>query len=137
MTTDRLHPDDVALVADAVVARLLPALGVLDDRPSPGLVDAATLADRLGVARSYVYEHADELGAVRLGDGPKARLRFDAEEATARYASKSSQRVDASAGTDAPTSGPRGRTPRLPNQLPEPGSVLAIRPLREGDQRAA
>lgn len=41
-----------------------------------GLVDAAAVADYLGVKRSWVYEHADELRARRLGSGPKARLRF-------------------------------------------------------------
>lgn len=43
------------------------------------LVDAATLADRLGFTRDYVYRHAAELGALRFGDGPRARLRFDLE----------------------------------------------------------
>ncbi len=41
------------------------------------LLDAAQLGRRLGVTRAWVYEHAAELGAVALGDGPKARLRFD------------------------------------------------------------
>jgi hypothetical protein len=42
----------------------------------PALVDVDTVARYLGVERSYVYEHAVELGARRLGTGPKARLRF-------------------------------------------------------------
>ena len=29
----------------------------------------------------YVYEHAADLGAMRLGDGPKARLRFELQTA--------------------------------------------------------
>jgi hypothetical protein len=41
------------------------------------LVDAAEIARRFGVSRDFVYDHADELGALRLGVGPKARLRFD------------------------------------------------------------
>lgn len=41
------------------------------------LVDATEVARRFSVSRDYVYEHADELGAVRLGDGSRARLRFD------------------------------------------------------------
>jgi hypothetical protein len=45
-------------------------------------VDATTLATELGVTRSWVYEHRDELGAVRLGAGPKPRLRFDVETAS-------------------------------------------------------
>ncbi|HEX6687376.1 MAG TPA: hypothetical protein VF085_01775 [Solirubrobacterales bacterium] len=41
------------------------------------LVDATKIAQRFGVSRDFVYDHADDLGAVRLGNGPKARLRFD------------------------------------------------------------
>ena len=44
------------------------------------LVDAKDVAAYLGVEPSYVYEHAHELGARRLGDGPKARLRFSLAE---------------------------------------------------------
>jgi len=46
------------------------------------LVDAAELARRLGIERSWVYSHAIELGAVKLGSGAKPRLRFDPEVAT-------------------------------------------------------
>jgi len=45
------------------------------------LVDAAELARRLGIERSWVYSHAIELGAVKLGSGSKPRLRFDPEVA--------------------------------------------------------
>ena len=41
------------------------------------LVDAAAVAEFLAVSRDYVYAHAAELGARRLGTGPRARLRFD------------------------------------------------------------
>jgi hypothetical protein len=43
------------------------------------LVDASELARRFGIERSWVYSHAIELGAVKLGEGPKPRLRFDPE----------------------------------------------------------
>lgn len=48
------------------------------DPPAVRLVDAAELARRLGVDRDWVYAHASQLGAVRLG-GPRGRLRFDVE----------------------------------------------------------
>lgn len=67
------------LVADRLAGRLLP---VLADR-APGLVDAAALAELLGVTRDYVYAHADDLGAVRVGSGSRPRLRFDPERARA------------------------------------------------------
>jgi hypothetical protein len=46
-------------------------------------VDARELAGILGISRSTVYERACELGAIRLGNGARARLRFDVVEATA------------------------------------------------------
>jgi hypothetical protein len=94
------------------------------------LVDAQTLADALGVDRSYVYSHADELGAVRIGSGSKPRLRFDldtARKAFACYASNQSQGSNASAGAES-AGLPARRRRGLPNRLPEPGSVLAVRP---------
>jgi hypothetical protein len=52
-----------------------------EDREEPGalphLVDAGQLARLLGVSRQWVYEHANELGVITIGDGSKPRLRFD------------------------------------------------------------
>ena len=36
------------------------------------LVDAAEIARRFGIERSWVYSHAIELGAVKLGGGTEA-----------------------------------------------------------------
>lgn len=66
-----LSPECVEAIADAVAERLR------GSAPSPDLIDAAEAARRLGVSRDYVYEHADALGAIRIGTGPRARLRFD------------------------------------------------------------
>jgi hypothetical protein len=38
---------------------------------------AADLAELLGTSRDHVYDHAEFYGAIRLGGGPKAPLRFD------------------------------------------------------------
>ncbi len=46
------------------------------------LLDASQLAAHLGVTRTWVYEHAHQLGAIRLGAGTRARLRFDLDTAT-------------------------------------------------------
>jgi hypothetical protein len=59
---------------------------VSSTRPKVGLVDARVLAEELGVARDWVYANADRLGGVRLGNGPRARLRFDVEKARDRLA---------------------------------------------------
>ncbi len=75
------------LLANAIaerVAELLPA------QPARGgLVDAATLADVLGVSRDCVYAHAPELGGERIGSGSRGRLRFDLDRALATWTSRS------------------------------------------------
>lgn len=73
-TRIKLDPQATEAIARQVVA-LLEKRG-LQRRE---LVDAAELARRLGIERSWVYSHAIELGAVKLGSGPKPRLRFDPE----------------------------------------------------------
>jgi hypothetical protein len=60
---------------EAVAARVADLLRT--GQASAELVDAAEIARRFGVSRDFVYDRADDLGAVRLGNGPKARLRFD------------------------------------------------------------
>jgi len=74
----QLDPDDIEQIAHRVaeLVRSGPT-----DAPSR-YVDAAALADELGVDRDWVYAHARQLGAVRLG-GPRGRLRFDRQQALA------------------------------------------------------
>jgi len=52
-------------------------------------VDAAELTTVLGVSRDFIYSHAAELGAIRLGSGPRARLRFDPAHALDALAARS------------------------------------------------
>lgn len=73
-------PDSAAFLAPTLVeaiaqrvAELLRAELTLASR----LLTPSEVAERFAVSRTWVYEHATELGAIRLGDGPKARLRFD------------------------------------------------------------
>jgi hypothetical protein len=71
-----LSPEDVEAVARRTVELLR------GDRPSAfRLVDARELAEQLGVHPSFVYSHAKELGAMRLGTGRKSRIRFDIDRA--------------------------------------------------------
>jgi hypothetical protein len=63
-------------MVEAIAQRVIELLGGPPQRPGARLVDATAVADALGVERDWVYAHADQLGAVRLG-GPKGRLRFD------------------------------------------------------------
>jgi hypothetical protein len=70
-----LAPTDVELV-EAIAQRVAELLR--EDTPTPGaLVDAQTLAGLLGVSRAHVYRNANKLGAQRIGDGERPRLRFD------------------------------------------------------------
>jgi hypothetical protein len=66
---------------DLIARRVVEMLKAEGHRPDQGLIDAATLARRLGVSRGWVYENAERLGVRRLGDGAKARLRFDPDGA--------------------------------------------------------
>ena len=68
---------------EAVARRVVELLG--DERPRPRFVGTNQLANLFGVGADYVRRHAEELGARRLGDGEKARLRFDPDEAMARF----------------------------------------------------
>jgi hypothetical protein len=120
------------LLVDAVAERVLELLHV---EPARALLSARALADRLGVDRSYVYEHADVLGAIRLGDGPRARLRFDLETARAAGVFSTDREpapILASAGAK---STPRAASHRRrsPNVRPQVGSVLSVRGAR-GEQ---
>jgi hypothetical protein len=42
-----------------------------------GLWSAREIAEHYGVTVNFVYQHADELGCIRLGAGRRPRLRFD------------------------------------------------------------
>lgn len=124
MTVLRLEREQLVelaeLVAESLAARLASAV--------PGaLVDAATLAERLGVERSFVYEHSGELGGVRLGDGPRGRLRFDPVEAGRRLASCQGSR--GSSGAEA-VSGAGSRRRRRPSS----GSAAPLLPVQGEDR---
>jgi hypothetical protein len=75
------HGGEVRLAPESVeaVARRLAEL--LSARPRPSaprrLLTAAEVSEWWGVERSWVYAHADALGARRLGAGRRPRLRFD------------------------------------------------------------
>jgi hypothetical protein len=140
-------PDSRALIqaiAHAVAEAAVPAIAIgvtahvaamLNEAtaapPTPQTVDAATLANHLGVTRGFIYEHADHLGGVRLGNGPRPRLRFDLTRALEAWNARStSERSQPTRTPAAPGSTPaprRARTGRRATGLPEPGSVLAIR----------
>jgi hypothetical protein len=73
----KLDPGEAERIASLVAA-------ALRREPPPRFLDAAATARILGVERDWVYEHAEELGAIRLG-GVRGRLRFDARRVCERF----------------------------------------------------
>jgi nuclear transport factor 2 (NTF2) superfamily protein len=61
---------------------------VVDDYDDPGeLWTAGRVAAHYAVGVRFIYAHADDLGALRLGAGPRPRLRFDPAMVRERWAS--------------------------------------------------
>ena len=114
-TRIKLDPQTIEAIARRVV-ELLEKRGL----QSRELVDAAELARRLGIERSWVYSHAIELGAVKLGGGAKPRLRFDPEVA---------KRVLRKAG-EGPAADPPARSGKRAGQPPGSEGRVALLPIR-------
>jgi hypothetical protein len=89
-----LDQEDIEAIAERAAQHVVALL----ERPGPSahqLLEPKALAHALNVSLDYVYAHAAELGVMRLGDGPKARLRFDLH--TARTAMRSRKQPPAAA----------------------------------------
>jgi len=112
----KLDPQTVEEIARRVVA-LLERRG-LGKRE---LVDAAELARCFGIERSWIYTHAIELGAIKLGNGAKPRLRFDPE-----VAARVLRKVDGK-----PVADPPARSGKRASQPPRrAGSEVRLLPIR-------
>jgi hypothetical protein len=120
----RLDPRDIALIADATAARLLTQT-VSANR----LLDAASVAERFGVSRDWVYLHADQLGGKKLGDGRNAPWRFDPAKVADGL----------SAGRDSRKSTPADHAPRQRSRrrTTSGAPLLPIRALNERPKRDA
>jgi hypothetical protein len=108
----------IEAIAERVVELLAGGDVPVPDHP---LVDARTLASRLGVSRDTVYEHAKQLCGERIG-GSRGRLRFDLDRAlaawTARSSSEGSQAADSPATSAVPGRRRRGSLGSTRNLLP-------------------
>lgn len=82
-----LDAEDLALV-DAVARRVVEVLREEGAEPlkRPRLLTVAEVAAEYGVSTDWVYNNARQLGAIRLGSGPKPRLRFERATIDARIA---------------------------------------------------
>ena len=110
-----LDAEDIEAVAEHIAQLVASA------PPKVGLVDAQDLAEQFGVAREWVYANAERLGVVRLGSGPRARLRFDVEQAR-----------EALAGAGEGDRSRRGGPPRRRRGRPRGEAVPAGVPLIQG-----
>lgn len=115
-----LSPESIEQIARRVVELLA---GPNGDRPN-ALVDAQAVAEALGVDRGWVYEHAVELGGVRLGDGSRPRLRFDLEAARAAVACGAHRRSQVQSAPVAEPNVPSRRRTGSGTSVP----LLPIRP---------
>jgi hypothetical protein len=105
-----LDAQTIDAIAEALLDKLLARLDgeeLHHDPPRRRYVDAAELADELGMSRDWVYDNSKLLGAERRGTGPKSRLRFDLDRA--RAAAAASTRAE---------SKPRARTSRRARRRP-------------------
>lgn len=74
-----LTVEDARMIAEQL-ADVLEERGLIATVPAEAsvrMLDVRQVADLLGRSRQWVYEHVAELGAVRMGEGPKSRYGFD------------------------------------------------------------
>lgn len=81
----QLDPESIEALAQRVAE-------LMRDPESVQFIDAAEVAHRFGVSRDWVYEHAEELAAVRVGKGSRPRLRFDVKKVRERFGSLAGSR---------------------------------------------
>jgi hypothetical protein len=116
--------DDDALdrLADLLAERLAARLSALTPARTEPLVDAAEIARLHGKTRTWVYEHAGELGAVRLGSGRRPRLGFSPARVAAAL-----EMVDEPAPMKLPQAAkPRRARPNRTDRTPSGAELLRV-----------
>lgn len=144
----RLHLADLDaladLVAERIVARLsadatgrlgvrTPARVAEPEKLRNGperLLTAREVAERYGVTPEWVRENAARLGVIRLGAGPRPRLRFDPEMVAAALTGRSGRERSEVPDLAAATGTGRSRRPE------NSGNVLDSLPRRELQPRS-
>jgi len=68
---------------------------------------AAEVAQWWGIERSWVYAHAEQLGARKIGGGERPRLRFDPDEVSERIAALNGSQTGSGPGSARIAADPR------------------------------
>lgn len=126
MSAARLHPDDIEAIAVRVAELVKPCGEPVKRR----MLTAEEVGEMHGVSARWVRAHAVELGAVRLGDGPKARLRFDAVQVASAMTRRSRNKHSSEADDREPAGGNGSRSG------PGVGTNLDFAPVRDVQPRA-
>ena len=83
-----MEPERDSNDAELIARELVDVLGNVERPATRGLLTSEEAARILRVDVEWVREHRVALGAVKLGDGPKARLRFPRESIDAYLAAR-------------------------------------------------
>lgn len=114
-------------LVEAIASRVA---AMLAERERPGRwLDPEGVAAVLNVERSFVYEHAVRLGGRRLGDGPRARLRFRLEDVEAAFPCSPRRGSEVAESGTVEREPPRRRKPRA-------GTGAPLVPIRGENGRA-
>jgi hypothetical protein len=82
----RLHPETEARIAQRMAVMVIRYLSRTQQAAPKRqeYLTASEVSKTYRVHRGWVYEHAQELGAIKIGDGQRPRLRFDPEQVARR-----------------------------------------------------
>jgi hypothetical protein len=131
-TLDELAAAIAPRITDALAPQLARALqtefpAVQPEPQSEEWITASETARRFHMSAATIYAHADELGARRLGDGPKARLRFHPPTVAQALTS----RPDGKGSTDPKPPTPAARPRGAQRQRETPGAKrVPLIPIR-------
>lgn len=117
----RLPDDQLERLADLVAERLA---GAAPMPRAAQLVDARTVAAAIGRSAEFVRDHADELGVIRQGTGPRPRLAFNLDRAMSAWASRDER--ERSHGASSRVSAGR----RVRRAHPSSGTSVDLLPIR-------
>jgi hypothetical protein len=115
-----LGPETVEAIARRVEELLARRFSQTGRTAPRRLLTAAEISEWWGVERSWVYDHAEELGAIRLGTGRRPRLRFDPDLVAQRLDARATKRRP-------PTPGRRRNARRSPRTPADPVDLLPLK----------